>query len=178
MPTHQPPLTKTPSHYTYRPMTKEDIQSVAHIDQLAQPNPWQLQQFEQSLQGIRHGWVAVQNNSMKPPQEKQGNSCISSISGVAIFSLIAGEAELLTISIHPDHRRQGLAEGLIAQGINTLTPQQLFLEVRQSNLAAIQLYEKIGMNCIAERRGYYPANERLNKPREDALVYAMDFSSE
>jgi ribosomal-protein-alanine N-acetyltransferase len=45
----------------------------------------------------------------------------------------------------------------------------LFLEVRPSNAPAIRLYESLGFEGIALRRGYYPADQG----REDALVMRL-----
>ena len=48
----------------------------------------------------------------------------------------------------------------------------LFLEVRAGNVAAIQLYENLGFNQVGERPNYYATPWG----REDALVYALDWS--
>jgi ribosomal-protein-alanine N-acetyltransferase len=46
----------------------------------------------------------------------------------------------------------------------------VFLEVRPSNLAAVQLYQTLGFNEIGVRRGYYPTP----RGHEDAQVMALD----
>ncbi|HDZ78112.1 MAG TPA: GNAT family N-acetyltransferase, partial [Gammaproteobacteria bacterium] len=46
----------------------------------------------------------------------------------------------------------------------------IFLEVRESNTAAIKLYDKLGFNEIGLRRDYYPGSSG----REDALVLAHE----
>ena len=45
----------------------------------------------------------------------------------------------------------------------------LFLEVRPSNIQAIDLYRRFGFNEVGTRQGYYPAPQG----REDALILAM-----
>jgi ribosomal-protein-alanine N-acetyltransferase len=45
----------------------------------------------------------------------------------------------------------------------------MFLEVRASNISAIALYENIGFNEMAVRRGYYPAHQG----REDAILMGL-----
>nr|MBA3776604.1 ribosomal-protein-alanine N-acetyltransferase [Betaproteobacteria bacterium] len=47
--------------------------------------------------------------------------------------------------------------------------EQVFLEVRVSNLPAIALYERAGFERIARRVAYYPVT-LLEESREDALV--------
>jgi ribosomal protein S18 acetylase RimI-like enzyme len=74
----------------------------------------------------------------------------------------AGEAELLRIAVDPAHRGQGLGRTLLeacqreleVQGLN-----QLFLEVRVSNAAAIRLYGVCGWVRCGLRSGYYPDGE-------------------
>jgi ribosomal-protein-alanine N-acetyltransferase len=50
----------------------------------------------------------------------------------------------------------------------TFGAEQCFLEVRVSNLAAIELYAKEGFSAVGRRHDYYPATAAT--PREDALV--------
>jgi len=91
--------------------------------------------------------------------------------GYAVMSSAAGEAHILNITIHKSYRGQGLAKRLM-QRMQTLASEQgadmLFLEVRATNTAAVNLYGALGFNEIGYRRGYYPAA----KGREDAILFA------
>ena len=50
----------------------------------------------------------------------------------------------------------------------------MFLEVRPSNVSAIALYESVGFNEMAIRRGYYPADPKQFKSgREDAVLMGL-----
>ena len=51
----------------------------------------------------------------------------------------------------------------------------MYLEVRTSNIAAIQLYYQRGFNELGVRNNYYPAE---HGKREDALMLALDLSFE
>jgi [ribosomal protein S18]-alanine N-acetyltransferase len=76
------------------------------------------------------------------------------------------EAEILNIETLPSHRRQGLAQSLLLEVINWAASNQrthIWLEVRASNLAAIQLYQKLNFRHISTRTRYYADGE-------DALV--------
>jgi len=81
--------------------------------------------------------------------------------------LIAGEAHISTIAVHPDHRGQGLGELLLASMLKRairLGGEYSVLEVRESNEAAQALYRKYEYTVIGRRRQYYRDNG------EDALL--------
>ncbi len=65
--------------------------------------------------------------------------------------------DLLTIGVHPDQRRRGLACSLLKWMIvKAPEEQKFFLDVECENVAAIQLYKKVGFELISIRKGYYP----------------------
>jgi ribosomal-protein-alanine N-acetyltransferase len=71
---------------------------------------------------------------------------------------IAGEAEILNIAVHPAFRRKGVASALLLAVFNSfLGPavSRVFLELRESNLAARALYERHGFVPAATRKSYY-----------------------
>ncbi|HEY7772041.1 MAG TPA: ribosomal protein S18-alanine N-acetyltransferase [Marinagarivorans sp.] len=94
------------------------------------------------------------------------------IAGYAVFSLVAGEAELLLFVIDGKHHGKGLGRLFLESLIEQLADvaQALFLEVRAGNQPAISLYENIGFNQVGERMNYYATPWG----REDALVYALE----
>ena len=80
----------------------------------------------------------------------------------------AGEAELLRIAVDPAHRGRGLGRRLLEAAQRDLEAEglvHLFLEVRVSNAAAIQLYRTCGWKPCGRRPGYYPDGE-------DAALYS------
>ncbi len=145
------------TEYCLREMTEEDIPSVLAIEKHAQFHPWSKAEFERSLSANRRAWV------IETTPAKQ-------LSAFAVFGLLAGEVELLTIATHTDHQRKGFAKALIQHAIENLAAETIFLEVRESNTNAIELYESIGFNEIGCRKNYYPAT---NGQRENALLYAL-----
>jgi ribosomal-protein-alanine N-acetyltransferase len=72
---------------------------------------------------------------------------------------IAGERWIFRIMTHPNFRRQGLAEKLLA----ALPKEPLWLEVSVLNTSAILFYQQAGFQIVARRPNYYP---------EDAFVMA------
>ncbi|MEQ9261122.1 MAG: GNAT family N-acetyltransferase [Roseovarius sp.] len=78
----------------------------------------------------------------------------------ALARVVADEAELLTIATDPDHRRQGLARGVLASLEHAASQRgaaRLFLEVAEDNGPARGLYAACGFVEIARRKGYYAA---------------------
>ncbi len=86
------------------------------------------------------------------------------------------ETNLLNISVNPQYQRQSLASQMLhrlmlVSRINQA--KQMWLEVRESNLAAIRLYEKHGFNSIGKRRNYYIyTTVEGRKVKEHAIVMA------
>jgi polysaccharide biosynthesis protein PslH len=77
--------------------------------------------------------------------------------GVAGFlvtrSTAPGEREILNLAVDPQHRRRGIAMRLIEQELSRAGTW--FLEVRESNAAAIELYQMLGFRVAGRREGYY-----------------------
>jgi ribosomal protein S18 acetylase RimI-like enzyme len=79
----------------------------------------------------------------------------------------ANEAELLRIAVAPEARRQGLARKLMLASETFLLDEgidNLYLEVRTSNLPARSLYEALGWRMQRLRKAYY-------RDGEDAVIY-------
>lgn len=90
--------------------------------------------------------------------------------GFLMGRAVAGEAELLTIAVAPEARRQGLGAGLVARFLAEAAArgaEAAHLEVAADNAGAIALYEGAGFGRAGLRRGYFqlPGGQRI-----DALV--------
>jgi len=79
-----------------------------------------------------------------------------------------GEGELLNLAVEPASRRQGVAKALV-QAFLAEFPAGAYLELRESNTAALCLYKSLGFKVVSLRAGYY------NAPEEAAIV--MKFHS-
>jgi ribosomal-protein-alanine N-acetyltransferase len=69
-------------------------------------------------------------------------------------SLGGGECELLNLAVSPVCRRKGVAKALIRTFLGE-SPRIVFLELRESNEAALNLYRSIGFQEVGRRSGYY-----------------------
>ncbi|WP_394691142.1 GNAT family N-acetyltransferase [Hoeflea sp.] len=78
--------------------------------------------------------------------------------GFVLCREAAGEAEILSIGILNAHRRTGLGWRLMRSALQEAVrrgAEEMFLEVDETNLAAIQLYTRLGFVKVGERRAYY-----------------------
>jgi ribosomal-protein-alanine N-acetyltransferase len=91
-----------------------------------------------------------------------------------VLMLAPGEAQILNVSVVPDSRRQGLGRTLLRRFVaeaRRCGAEQVFLEVRVGNAAAIELYRSESFLPVARRTEYYPP--RADGSREDALVMRL-----
>jgi ribosomal-protein-alanine N-acetyltransferase len=83
--------------------------------------------------------------------------------GFFVWRAMADEREILNLAVHPDYRRRGIAATLL-RTVLAERSANWFLEVRESNAAARQLYRKLGFTEVSKRPAYY------EKPPESAIV--------
>lgn len=75
-----------------------------------------------------------------------------------LCSDLGEDLEILTLGVHPDYRRQGLASSLLKELQNFATQyhkSKIFLEVNATNTPAVQLYLKCGFVQTGLRKNYY-----------------------
>ena len=88
--------------------------------------------------------------------------------GYLLFSLLPPESELYRVASLPTRRKCGIGARLMTAYLARISERGVtdaFLEVRESNGAAIALYEKNGYEKVGCRKNYYRC------PTENALVY-------
>lgn len=97
--------------------------------------------------------------------------------GFLLVRMTAPEAEMLTIAVAPDRRREGIGSALSEAASEFLQARditRLVLEVGEQNKEARRLYERLGFSTVGVRRAYYRKND--NMPGEDALIMALLFA--
>ncbi|MBM3350621.1 MAG: ribosomal-protein-alanine N-acetyltransferase [Betaproteobacteria bacterium] len=138
-------------------MQMGDLDVVMQIEPAIYSHPWTRGNFSDSLKSGYPAYVLW---------------CNKEIIGYAVMMMVLDEAHLLNLSIAKQHQKQGWGHLLLAHMIGVAQSEQaanMFLEVRQSNVSAIALYERVGFNEMSIRRNYYPAHHG----REDAVLMGL-----
>lgn len=138
----------------FRYATNSDLTEVKAIEQLTSPYPWSDKLLDESINKL----LVITNK-----QE---------IIGFAVVALVAQQAELHLIAIHPKAQSQGYGQLILALIIESMPAsiESFFLEVRVSNCRAIRLYQRLGFVQIGERKDYY----RNGLGTEDAIIMARE----
>lgn len=139
-----------------RPMTLTDLDEVMRIETAVYPFPWTRGNFYDSLRAGYDAWRFDDDTGR--------------MVGYAVLMWAPDEVHLLNLSLERAAQGRGLGERCLrwlAEDACRRGAPALLLEVRPSNQRALRLYERVGMERIGVRRGYYPYVDGL---REDALV--------
>lgn len=142
-----------------REMTAEDLRQVAGLEAACFTVPWSEALLRDCLSDSFDKLWVLELLSDHSPAPALGGYCN--------FRMIAGEGELMRIAVAPAFRGRGLARDLmevLAACARENRVSEVTLEVRASNLSAINLYKSCGFQIEAVRRSYYTC------PVEDALI--------
>ena len=88
--------------------------------------------------------------------------------GYAGMTVVLDERDVCNIATVPEFRGMGVGKALtlaLIESARETGASVVMLEVRESNAAAIALYEKAGFTLVGKRKNFYAL------PREDALLY-------
>ena len=140
------------------PMNESHVAQVAALEKLCFSDPWSEKSVASELKNPLSYWlVALEGET---------------VAGYVGSQTVIDETDMMNIAVHPDFRRQGIAEMLVEQlvaGLKEKGSHCLTLEVRQSNEPANRLYEKLGFAQIGLRKNYY------RNPRENALILRKEW---
>jgi ribosomal-protein-alanine N-acetyltransferase len=138
-----------------RRLVYSDLPAVLSIERRAFPTPWSLAMFVLELS--------------KPSGICLAATTEEGLVGYLVCSRYADVWHLMNVAIAPEWRRQGIATTLIERLFADAGPDARYtLEVRTSNRAAIEMYERFGFRPAGTRRRYYHDNG------EDALIMWLE----
>lgn len=134
--------------YALEPLTVLDSPALAVLHQFDFSRPWTSDEFAGLLeQDTVFGYAA----------RETGRGQEAPV-GFVLARLAAGEGEILTVAVAPPFRRLGLGWRLMDAVLRELYGQRaeaLFLEVDETNAAAIPLYRRLGFVEVGKRPAYY-----------------------
>ncbi|KFZ36991.1 hypothetical protein HR45_13175 [Shewanella mangrovi] len=148
-----------------KPLTIADVGNMLPIENAAHAHPWS-ETVLASCFGERYRVFGLFiDDEAQQPQ----------LVGYAIYQYLFEEATLMNICIAPSAQGRGLGYTLLSLSMQTLVDdaaiEVVFLEVRQSNQAAIALYHKLGFSIDGERKNYY----ETATGRETAVLMSKRF---
>lgn len=133
-------------------MDKTHLPEVMEIDRACFPEPWSEKSFVDEMENDNTAYFVAKEDR---------------VLGYAGIWCVFENADITNIAVSPDFRRQGVGEKLLLALVTEAKlrgADNIRLEVRANNTAAIMLYEKCGFSKIGVRKKYYSDNG------EDALI--------
>lgn len=125
---------------------------VAAIEKANFSVPWSLESFCESMKLEHTIYLVAEENE--------------NIMGYCGMYRVFNEGEIVNVAVAEAYRRKKVASQLLEQLFvesSELKVDNFFLEVRESNQPAIQLYKKLGFTEAGIRKNFY------EKPRENAI---------
>lgn len=86
------------------------------------------------------------------------DAAANELQGVILVQIFADESEILTLGTAPATRRSGVAKALLLHAAAEAAEngaRTMFLEVAESNDAALALYRGVGFAIVGRRKSYY-----------------------
>jgi [ribosomal protein S18]-alanine N-acetyltransferase len=138
-------------------MESRDVESILEI-QSASPEvaQWTAWDYNRVARGEMAGWIAEDNTELL---------------GFLAARRVGSDIEILNFGVRPEARRCGIGGMLLRMALEwgaDLHAEKALLEVRASNFAALQFYERRGFQIVGRRPRYYVS------PVEDALLLSAD----
>lgn len=139
-------------------MDATHVEQIALLEKLCFPDPWSENSIASELRNPLSHWLVAMDGD--------------TVAGYVGSQTVIDETDMMNIAVHPDFRRQGIAQQLVRRLVQDLTLRGshcLTLEVRASNAPAQQLYQTLGFSQVGLRKNYY------RDPKEDALILQLRF---
>lgn len=141
-------------HFEIADVSLEHIAEINELEKLCFSLPWSRQALISQLPDDMHMFIAAIGDD-------------GQVLGYVGMMYVLDEGYISNVAVSPEHRRLGIADALINALIDRANEKDLSfvtLEVRKSNVPAIELYIKNGFSEVGQRKNYY------TKPTEDAIL--------
>ena len=140
-------------------MNADHVVQIAELEKICFSDPWSENSIASELANKLALWLVA---------EVDGR-----VAGYIGSQTVPDESDMMNVAVHPDYRRRGIARKLMVALVDALKEKgvgSLALEVRQSNLPAIALYEQLDFHQVGLRPNYY------RNPKENALILRKEWT--
>ena len=137
---------------------KSDIKNIAELEKVCFSSPWSEKSIEDGMDYGTAFFKAEYNGEF---------------AGYIGVTAVSGEGYINNIAVVPDLRKKGIGSLLLDRAVVFSRGQKLeflSLEVRASNLTAINLYSKAGFKEEGVRKNFY------ENPKEDGIIMTRRFN--
>lgn len=141
--------------FRIRPAEPADAVAIWAVERAAFTDPWTRSGIREMLETPGCGTLVAEDGSAEE------------LAGYVMARVSGAEGEILNLAVLPGRRRRGCGGALLDAGLAWLRDRgarEVYLEVRESNAAAIALYQARRFQAVGTRPDYY------RNPRESALV--------
>lgn len=140
------------SEITIKKAELSDVSKISEIERKSIPQPWSEAAFAAALEDEKSVTIAAFS----------GDVLCGFITGVYLLDT----ADIYSVAVDLEYRKKGVGKLLLEYFFSALPDEvnSVGLEVRESNLPAIKLYEKTGFERVGLRKNFY------SDPRENAIL--------
>ena len=137
----------------------DDLDAICALEDTSFSDPWSREAFEGAFESRICRFLVAEDGG--------------AVIGYALFSVLYEDAEIMSIAVDPAKRRLGAGSAMLQEIIEcakAAQAQMLFLEVRDSNEAAREMYLRAGFEELRRIKRYY------RRPVEDAIVMRLSLA--
>ncbi len=156
----------TQAQWHLRPAHEADAPDLQRIDAACFDVPWSLDLMRQALSAPKYLVLCLESLAPSSTDSLPAERLLGYVAAWSVFD----EGQIDRLAVLPALRRRGLGRVLLRGVLESLAQAgaaRVFLEVRPSNLSAVELYQGAGFVRAGQRKGYY-------EDGEDAIVLGVE----
>ena len=155
--------------YTIRRCEDRDLTSVVNINMVTLPEHYSDYFFQSLLRELPEAFIVAEFHD-----DLIGYIMCKIEFGFSNFRKLGfvKKGHVVSVAVLDQHRGKGVGKALMLEGINGVVSRksdEIYLEVRISNIQAIRMYQDLGFQIKSRLRSYY-------RDGEDAYLMALEFS--
>lgn len=145
--------------YKFRRFMPSDLEGVIRINRECLPENYTTYFFMNLYKRYPETFIIAEANN-----EVVGYVMCRIETGLPSFKLlgIAKKGHVISIAVMPRHQQKGIGYALIQEAMQAMefyNVKECYLEVRESNLPAVELYKKLGFEVVRTLKNYYADGE-------------------